>query len=187
LLTQVYDTFSKGALNGAFPPWITTIENDAQAWQAFREGRAHLLVTWSSSYLQELPADAVAVPLTGMQGTAYTLANGWLWAVSDPFPERRELSEKLAVFLSQSDFMSPWSEASALLPTRPSALAAWNNQSLAAMLNQVALSAQLRPDNVVLTSIGPALHDTGLDVLKQKISPQDAANQAAEGLILPND
>ncbi|HZU87463.1 MAG TPA: extracellular solute-binding protein, partial [Anaerolineaceae bacterium] len=187
VLAQVYETFAEGARNGAFLPWITTLENDAQAWQAFREGRGDLLVTWSSSYLQDLPADAVAVPFNGMQSTAFTLTNGWLWAVSDPFPERRELSEKLVVFLSQSDFMSDWSEAAALLPARPSALAAWKNQSLAAMLNLVALSAHVRPDGVLLTSLGPALLESGLEVLKQKSAPLDAANQAAGRLVFPNE
>lgn len=187
LLTQVYETFAQGALNGAFPPWITTLENDAQAWQVFRDGRGDILVTWSSSYLQNLPADAVAVPFNGMQTTPYTLSDGWVWVMSDPFPERRELSKKLIVFLSQSDFLSVWSEAAGVLPTRPSALAAWKNQSLAAMLNQVALSAQARPDGVVLTGLSLVLHDTGLEVLKQKSSALDAANQAAERLAAPNE
>ncbi len=186
-LTRVYETYTQGVLNGALPPWITGLENDAQAWQAFREGRGDILITWTSSYLQDLPADAEAVPLGGMDGAAYTLANGWLWAVSDPIPERRELSMKLAVFLSQSDFLSTWSEASALLPTRPSSLAAWNNQSLAAMLNRVAISAQARPDSVILVGVTPALHDTVLDVLKQKNTAEEAALQAAGRLALPNE
>ncbi len=181
-LAQVFSLYAEGAQQGAFPYWLGQFQTDGQAWQGYREPRGTWVVTWSSRYLAELPVDTAAAELPSLGDHAYTLATGWLWAMPDPHPERREMAVRLAEFLTASEFQQEWSAAAGYLPTRPSALAAWNNQSLQSMLNQAALSAETRPANDLVASIGPVLQEAVLQVIKSQSDPLQAAEAAAERL-----
>ena len=181
-LTRVLKQYADGVKAGLFPLWLTQTQTDGQAWQAYREQRAQLLITWSSRYMVDLPADTAAVPIPAVGGSALTLATGWVWALSDPLPERRALSVRLAESLVASDFMAQWSFAAGYLPTRPSALAAWSNPSLRTLLNPVLLSSQIRPPSDLLLATGPVLQDVTLQVLKGQVDPAQAAQAAVERL-----
>jgi len=176
--------FEAGVKNGMFPPWLTTYDTDAQAWQAFKDKRAAWVVTWVSQYLAELPADTSMIPFLPVNenSNAMTLATGWVWALGNPQPERRQLSIELAKWLVQSDFLSKWTSAEGYLPPRPTSLAGWSNQSLQTLLSQVVISAQLRPANDLLASLGPVLKDATLQVLKAQSDPVQAAQAASERL-----
>jgi ABC-type glycerol-3-phosphate transport system substrate-binding protein len=113
---------------------------------------------------------------------ATTLATGWVWALGNPQPERRQLSIELAKWLVQSDFLSKWTSAEGYLPPRPTSLAGWSNQSLQTLLSQVVISAQLRPSNDLLASLGPVLRDATLQILKAQSDPVQAAQAASERL-----
>jgi ABC-type glycerol-3-phosphate transport system substrate-binding protein len=184
-LARVMRLYADGARQGSFPTWLSQYQSDGQAWQAYRDGRANLLVGWSSRYLSELPADTSAVPLPALGNSDYTLATGWVWAVADPSPERHALSAHLAEYLVESDFLSEWTAATGMLPPRPTSLAAWSNQSLKAMLSRVVLSAQIRPTNDLIASLGPVLRDAGAQVIKNQSDPTLAAEAAVERLSKP--
>ena len=123
--------------------------------------------------------------LPALDDSPHALATGWGWAVADPLPERRELSAKLAEFLSEGKFLAAWTEATGFLPTRPSALAAWTNQNLKTLLSPVAVSAQARPSVDQLSSLGPVLKEATLKVLKRESDPTQAAQSAVERLAVP--
>ena len=185
LLSQVLTVMSDGEQRGIFPYWLSQYETSGQVWQAYRDGRVNALVTWVSYYLSNLPPDTAAAPLPRLNDSPLTLATGWGWAVADPNPERRALSIKLAEFLSQGDFLASWTEAVGYLPTRPSALAAWTNQSLKTFLSPVAVSAQARPTVDQLSSLGPVLKEATLKVLKRESDPTQASKAASEKLTVP--
>ena len=111
-----------------------------------------------------------------------SLATSWLWALSDPVPERRGLAVRLAEYLVQGDFLANWTAAAGYLPTRPTALAMWPNQGIQSLLSQIVLSAQLRPNNDLTSSLGPVLADAALQVIKGQTDPAQAAQAAAERL-----
>ncbi len=111
-----------------------------------------------------------------------TLATGWVWAVADPLPGRRALSAKLAEWLVDPAFLSEWSEAAGYLPTRPSVMAAWKDQTLKGIFSQVALSAQARPSNDLINSLGPVLKEATVKVIRKESDPTQAAGAAAEQL-----
>ena len=184
-LSQVLQLLADGEERGIFPYWLSQYETSGQVWQAYREGRVNALVTWVSNYLTNLPPDTAAVPLPRMADSSLTLATGWGWAVADPIPERRVLSIKLAEFLAQGDFLAGWTEAAGYLPTRPSTLATWSNQSLKTLLSPVAISAQARPTVDQLSSLGPVLKEATLKVLKRESDPTQAAKAASEKLAVP--
>lgn len=184
-LEQVLQFYLDGARQGSFPAWLSQYQTDGQTWEAFREGRTNLMIGWSSRYLAELPADINAVPLPSLGGDDYTMATGWMWAVSDPSPQRQALSAELAEFLVQSEPLAAWTAAAGMLPTRPTALAAWSNQSLKATLSRVVLSAQMIPANDLTTSLGPTLQDATIQIVKNQADPIQVAEMAVEKLTKP--
>lgn len=181
-LTLVYRLYGNGARSGAFPEWLGQITTDEQAWQAYQEQRAPWTITWASHFLGSLPADTQAAALPSLGEKSAALATGWLWCMSDSRPEQREWALRLAEYLVDPLFMSEWSAAAGYLPTRPSALAAWPNQSLQTLLDPLALSAQTWPSLAVGNIIGPILQETGLQVINRELDAVQAAQAAIERL-----
>ena len=181
-LANVLRLYEIGVKSGKLQPWLAQSESDGQAWQAYREQQAAWVVTWVSRYLSELPADTALLPLMPVGNTPFTLATGWSWCLASPTPERRALAVKLAEFLVKSDFLARWTASAGYLPPRPTALAGWQNQSQQNLLSQIELSAQARPGNDILTSLGPLLKDAVLLVIKGQSDPVQAAQSAAEHL-----
>jgi multiple sugar transport system substrate-binding protein len=181
-LTQVLKVYSDGSKAGVFPAWLAQYQTDGQAWQVYHEQNAQWLVTWTSHYLAESPADSTAIALPSLGPNRLSLATSWLWALSDPLPERRVAAMRLAEFLAQGDFLAEWTAAAGYLPTRPTALAAWPDQTVRTLISQIVLSAQLRPANDLTASLGPVLADATLQMVKRQGDAAQAAQAAAERL-----
>jgi ABC-type glycerol-3-phosphate transport system substrate-binding protein len=184
-LSRVLELYADGALQGTFPSMISNIQSDTQAWQLYQDKTANMVITWSSRYLSELPVDTAAVPITSLANQEYTLATGWMWALSDPLPERRAVSVKLAEYLSESEYLTQWAPASGYLPVRPSGLNAISNQSLRGLLGRVIQSSSIRPTNDLITGVGPLLQESTLAMIERLSEPVQAANTAAERLNSP--
>jgi multiple sugar transport system substrate-binding protein len=184
-LVKVLDLYKQGSVHGIYPNWLTQMETDDQVWQAYQEQRVNVAVTWSSFYLANLPPDSAALPLPALGDQPSGMATAWAWAVSDPDPDRRLLSTHLAEWLVETNFLASWSEAAGFLPTRPSSIATWQDQTLKATFSQVALSAHARPSNDLITSLGPVLKEAALKVIRQESDPTQAAAAAAERLMSP--
>lgn len=182
ILYQVLNLYSDGVVQGVFSGKLIQYRTDIEVWQAYQESRVCCAVTWASHYLSELPVDSLAISLPSLGDNNFTMADGWLWALSDPNPEHRELSVRLAEFLVDSDFLAEWSTEAGYLPTRPSALALWQNYGLQTLFNEVSLKAQIFPTNDLFNSLGSKMEEATLQVLQQKIDPNRAAQTAAEQL-----
>jgi multiple sugar transport system substrate-binding protein len=187
ILSQVLQLLDDGEQRGIFPFWLSQYETSGQVWQAYRDERVNALIIWSSYYLINKPPDTDALPVPPLDDTPLTLATGWGFAVADPLPERRELAVALAEFLTESEFLAGWTEDAGYLPTRPSALSAWENQSLKTLLSPIAVSAVARPSVDQLASLGPVLKDATLKVLKRESDSALAAQAAAERLSMPEN
>ena len=181
-LTRVLSLYSSGVQAGVFPDWLFQADSDAQVWQAYQEHRTNQAATWISHYLSESPPDTLAVVLPKGGEEPFTLATGWLWALSSSSPEKRQISVRLAEHLVDSSFLAEWTAAAGYLPPRPSSLAAWSNQSLQGLLSQVVLSAEARPSYDLLGSLGPVLRDSTLLVVKDQHNPEQTARTASERL-----
>ncbi len=187
VLGKALKLFADGMKENAFSSALVQYQSDVQSWLAFRNEppKAQAVVSWSSRYLSELPADTTAAVLPSLGQQPYTLATGWVWALSDPDPQLRAAAQRLAAFLGDSAFLSQWSAAAGYLPTRPSALAGWSNQSLKTILSPIVLAAQVRPSNDLLASLGPVLQDATIKVIKQGADPLLVAQTAADRLAVP--
>ena len=184
-LQQVLQNYKDGIGRGAFPNWLTQVQTPGQAWQAFIEKQGDWVVTWSSNYLSDLPPDANAALLPSLGSDPFTLATGWSWSLTDADPLRRETTVRLMEFLTDSAFLADLTSAAGYLSTRPTALAAWPNQSLQPVISQVVLAAEVRPANELLASLGPVLRDAVLSIFNGEADPTQAAATAAERLGSP--
>lgn len=184
-LTELLSFFRDAETAGVIPFWLTQFTDDQQSWEAYTENQVNSVVTWINRYLTTLPGDTAAAPLFTQTGSPLTLADGWVWALSNPETERHALSVDLAEYLTDGEFLAEWSQASGYLPPRISALEGWTNVALRVLVERIILSAQIMPPNDVMATIGPALSQATVDVLKQQSSPTAAANDAIESLENP--
>jgi ABC-type glycerol-3-phosphate transport system substrate-binding protein len=141
-----------------------------------------MVVTWISHYLSGAPADTSALPLPPLGKTSLTLSTGWLWALPDGHPDRRAIDVELSEWLVDSSFLAKWSAATGYLPTRPTALADWPDHNLQTLVSQIVLSAQNRPDNDVISALGPVLENAVQQVIKSQADPIKVSQAAVEQL-----
>ncbi len=182
ILSAVYLMYEQGARDGVFPSWITDLENDAQAWQRFKNGDASFLITTFNSFVVNQTDDSLAQPLPALNQGNYSLINGWMWAISEPDVRRRGVSEELAQFLTAPEFMTEWTTAAGFLPVRPSVMEGWAAQNTKTLLGRVILSAQEMPSFEVISILGEPLQEGAVDVLELKITALQAASQIAESI-----
>jgi multiple sugar transport system substrate-binding protein len=168
--------------NSFISPTVINYENDEQAWNAFREQRGNLVVSWTSRFLSEQSASLALAPLPGLETGQYTLATGWSWALASPDPEIQPLAVELAEFLSDSQFLAKWTQAAGYLPTRPTALSSWTDANVQIMLTQTVESAHLLPNQDLLATIGLLFSEATLSVLNGEQLPLEAAQAAVEQL-----
>lgn len=185
VLTEILTTYQSAEAGGVMPFWLTQFTSDEQAWQAYIEGQSDMVITWASRFLSELPVDSAAAPIPTPEGTALTLANGWVWSLSNPQIERHSTSIELAEFLTASDFLSQWTAAAGYLPPRSSALEGWSNSTLQGLAEQVARSNQIFPPTDVMITVSPALQQAVVEVLKDQVDPETAAQEAVEAVAGP--
>jgi ABC-type glycerol-3-phosphate transport system substrate-binding protein len=106
----------------------------------------------------------------------------WSWALVTPDPLRQALAIELIEWLSEPEFLGPWSRELGLLPTNAEALATWPDDSPTAMANRLVSSARARPSEETFATLGPPLAEALRAVIERGISPLTAARLAAESL-----
>jgi ABC-type glycerol-3-phosphate transport system substrate-binding protein len=180
VLANILSLYVPGTENDFISPQVINYENNQQVWDAFREQRGNLAVSWTSRFLSEETTELALAPLPGFETANYTLATGWSWALAGSAPENQPLAIELADFLSESQFLAEWSQAAGYLPTRPSALAPWEDARMQLILTQIAESAILIPSEDLLTSLGPIFNEAVFSVLSGEQLPAEAAQAAVE-------
>jgi len=182
ILTEVLSLYSPDIENPFISPQVINFESDEQAWNAFREQRGNLVVTWTSRYLNEQTLPLALGTLPGLESGQYTLATGWSWALAGSNPENQPLAVELAEFLSDSEFLAEWSQAAGYLPTRPTALSSWSDAGEELVLTRTSETANLVPGEDVLVTVGPLLTEATLAVISGTQLPAEAAQSIAEQL-----
>ncbi len=178
ILTQVLTFYQ----NGGFSPSVVQYASDDQVWQTFRAGRADAVITWASNCLRAAPNDYAALPLPGLRGSPYSLADGWVWAVAAPDPVQQSSAVALAEYLVENPFLGAFTSALGYLPPRPSALAAWKNENMKILARNAGTSAQMIPPAQVASVLAPLLRQAVLQVLNGQASPGEAAQAAVDKL-----
>ena len=167
------------------PYWLAQYDRDEHAWQAYRENRATLVITWISNYLKILPSSSALAPIPTYDGTKISLAKNWVWVLASPDAGKRALAEELAAFLTQPDFLAEWTLAAGYLPVRAEALAGWPPSSRQTFAKRLMPSILPAPPREITFLLGPILQQAAVDVLRQQATAQEAAQQALDTLSLP--
>jgi len=181
-LTEVLSFYQQANSSGIMPFWLTGFQTDDQIWNVFQEGQANQVITWSSRFLANNSEAITVTQIPTSDGLPFTLGNGWLWTLTSPNPENHEISVQLAEFMTESDFLAKWTEASGFLPPRSSSFNAWSNQVLKNQLEPIARTFLPFPSTDVIEILGPLLQKATVDILKQQSSPSEAAQTAADSL-----
>ena len=184
-LLEVLRLFAEGSRQGVFPYWLSQYENDNAAWDSFDIQQTYWIITWASSYLSRQPENTQIMPLPSLGQEPYALGRGWSWAIADSDPERRQVSARLAEYLANPEYLAKWSMAAGFLPVRPSSASQWQDADLGLTLSELAQTAIMPPANDLFNSIGPVLQAATLKVIKQQVSPIDAAAEAAKQFVSP--
>jgi ABC-type glycerol-3-phosphate transport system substrate-binding protein len=174
-LTQIYQLYADGAQSGVFPLWLTQVQKDSEAWTAYNELRSNWVITWLSRHLSEPSEDSSIASFPLINSTPTTIADGWVWCLTDPRPEAHELAVELTEFLVDPDYLSQWSSLAGVLPVRPSTLSGFEDQALRTILGQIAISAHIRPNNEIVNIIGLVMEDQLVQVLSGKTTAPFAA------------
>jgi ABC-type glycerol-3-phosphate transport system substrate-binding protein len=181
-LTNVLSYYHQASAIELMPFWLTQYETDSQSWEAYEGTQANMAITWASRYLQTPLNDTSVHPIPTHDGVAFTLADGWAWALTTSDPDRQLLTIQLAEFLTTSEYLASWTAAAGLIPPRPSAADAWTDQPSQALVYQIAPGAQLLPSLDLVTVLGPVLQQAVVSVLKAEADPIVAAELAVEKL-----
>jgi ABC-type glycerol-3-phosphate transport system substrate-binding protein len=181
-LTQFHEAHSRGVA----PAISLTYANSGTSWQAFREGRATLAITSAQWYLAEFSQiDSIAgtLPPTS-NGQPFTLAQGWSWALVNKGTDPAAAADLLN-WLTAPPQMAEWTLAARVLPTRTSALAAWDDTTFAPLAAALLTRAQLQPPARILDVTGPVLRRALEEVISGQLTPNAAAMTALQSLRSP--
>jgi ABC-type glycerol-3-phosphate transport system substrate-binding protein len=184
-LTEVLTYYQQAQTAGIMPELLTQYQSDEQVWDAFQDGRTDTVVTWSSRFLEASAEESAIAPIPTQDGEPYTLATGWVWALSAPESRSQQAAVELAEFLTEKEFLSRWTEAAGVLPTRPSSLGRWKLAALRPILDEIAKSAHILPAADILIGVGGPLWQATIDVLNGQIDPVSAARAASASLTGP--
>lgn len=154
-------------------------QTDTQSLQFFREGGADLAIILASSDIQTLSGSYS--PLLGLGNTHYSLGDGWVWALAGSNAENQPLAVELASYLVDSEFMSDWTRAYGILPTRPHALSGWDGDALKTSIDEVLQSAHPMPPKNIVSVLGPLLQAALIRILNGE-QPDVAARSVIESL-----
>lgn len=181
-LLNVLKTIQNGVRQGVFPSWLTQYQTDRQSWQAYRELRAARVIAWTSDFLGDLPADSTIAAIPPVGNLPTSLANGWLICLPDQEVEQSGLYIQLAEYLMDPNFLAQLTSSAGFLPTRPSALAGWQNKSMQTLLTPILMSAKVPPGSDIQAAINPILKDAVLQIVNGQSDPARAAQAAVERL-----
>ncbi|MBN2046547.1 MAG: extracellular solute-binding protein [Anaerolineaceae bacterium] len=182
-LASVTQLLAEGQAAGVLPASLGNLQSYDDVWEQYEQGVCNLAVVWSNQYLAQPPEDTVIVPLLPLTTYDYTLSEGWLFALADPLPGRRETAMNLAEYFVDPIFMSEWADLAGNLPTRSTALELWADTPDFGTLSMISYSARSLPDHDVSTIVSSAFAKAVQDVLVQGMDPLEAATLAAESIV----
>ncbi len=155
-------------------------QTDQQAWQAYTDGRANVVVTWSSNYFRQGGETRDRILLvsdfaSGLSPEAMT--NTWGWVLSSPDPARQKLAAAFVEAFIKTARPSQFDIPLGQLPPFQASLSAYSDPTLAANAKSISTAAQPMVPAVVQDMIGPIMRDAVVGVLTGQ-SSQDATAAA---------
>jgi len=161
---------------------VLNLTNTSQAWQAYVQGDAEAAIVPVSTYLREKPQNSGLIMIPPVKDLALTTGSGWVWALATPQIERQNLAVALMEWLSDAKFLAEWNAAYGGMPPRPSSVEFWSDANLRSMVNQISGMTILEPSRAISMSLGVAVREAVVQVIRDGASPGVAAQQAVESV-----
>jgi len=176
LFQKVLVAYSAGVKYGAIPAAISEMQTDEQIWEFFQQTNSTAVITWVSRLLSEEKNLSLA-PLPSIDGNSHTIANGWVWCLTEPEEKNHAYAIKLAEYLTEAEFLKDWVQSSGYLPVHPSSMENWEDQPTKKLLERMLLSAILIPDQSELDLITGDLKTAVIDIILKQTSPDEASER----------
>jgi ABC-type glycerol-3-phosphate transport system substrate-binding protein len=176
ILESVFDFYQKANTAGVMPNWLTQENTDELSWGDFMKPQAQMVITWATWFFDRTTGGINLTAIPTQDGTPFTLATGWVWALTGNDPSRYPVGFELAEFLTEGEFLGEWTQAVGYLPPRASATAVWPSD-LQAVASQILPSAVLIPDESIQKALGEVFSQASIKVLNRESTPAEAANE----------
>ena len=176
LLADVLELIARGRGATLFPEAVENISSDDQVLQEYRARRAEMAIFHFSKYRDA--QDGLLQPLMSQGEEAYfTFATGWMWSLTSQTGENQQLSIELAEFLTEDEFLAPWTEETGYLPTHVFT----ENGEIDEAVTAVIEASHPAPSADTMLVLGPALRDALIRVLNGE-QPEAVARSVVEDL-----
>ena len=186
ILAEVLAFYSSAYTSEVLPLSARQYVSAADTWAALRAEEAASAVTPLSNFLANGgPDDIGAVPLPTRSEPGVCPTKTWSWAIVTRDPTRQDLAGQLLTWLTQPEFLGPWTYALGMLPPTTSALAQWPAGAQSALAYNLVAVAQPRPSAEVLATFGPPLHAAVEAMFGDIVTPSSAALDAVQALQSP--
>lgn len=180
-------TFYRDALEqGVLSEQDLSYQTAGESWQALLNGRGQSAVSPLSSFLAEgTDRQLSASPLPTQNGQGLGISQTWSWSIVTSDPVRQAAVRDLISWLTEPEFLGPWTESLNKLPPTRSALERWDDSSSTPIATLLAGSFVGRPSEEALATLGPAIQQAVEAVLTGAMSPEAAALQASQQVQAP--
>ncbi len=180
-LTAVLEFYTQAVAAGVISPTVVrSITHTDGCWSLFQNGQAGMAVVNSRRFWTERESMAAPAAIPTKDGRVVALARGWTLALVTADPQRQGQAMELLAWLFDPEWYGTWTQYTGYLPATRGGLAAWNMpEEERAVLEALLEGAQADPLSMVRAAIGPPLQEALDGVLSGRLSPAEAAADAA--------
>jgi ABC-type glycerol-3-phosphate transport system substrate-binding protein len=185
ILGDVLTFYESAHTFNILPLGVHQYASTTETWTALRNGLTASAVTSLSSFLTEGDLETTfAIPLPTRNESGICPAKTWSWAIVTSDPARQNIAGQLLTWLTQPEFLGPWTHALGMLPSTKSGLSHWPEGVETAIVSNLVTVAQPQPFGETLAIFGPPLHAAVKAVLSGA-TPSSAALAAAQTIQNP--
>jgi ABC-type glycerol-3-phosphate transport system substrate-binding protein len=186
ILNDLFTFYHSAHVSGVLPTSIFQHLSPADTWDSLKSEQVSSAVVPLSSFLAEGNSETIsAVPLPARTQPGISPTENWSWAIITPDQDLQSLAAELITWLTEPEFLGPWTYALGMLPPTTSSLALWPEDAEAALVSSLVTVAQPRPTAEELATFGPILHTAVEAVVLGRATPNEAAHNALEELRSP--
>lgn len=182
-LVETLNFFLSGGQNGVFPPSIAQLVDQSQVWQRFNDGTMTMIISQFSSFRRYQNSEISVRTLPLAEGIAeYPLVTTWNLVMIEDNPILQPEVVRFAEYLGEQSVNEKLTADSGYLPVRRGDHNSWASDPQYQTVLAMCESSALVPNNQVVNKIVPLINNAVLQVIKNQISPEDAASEALSNL-----
>jgi ABC-type glycerol-3-phosphate transport system substrate-binding protein len=184
-LKQVFSFYAQAVREGVIATDTLQIGTSDEAWREYLKGNASFTTVTSHRFgLDGLRRGTTSfAPLPTLDGRRACLARGWSIGLVTDDTVRQDAAKQYLTWLLSPDVLGQWALKTAHLPSTRSALeVAVADEDYRAFLNTLLESAGIRPSSPAAAKASTAAQRALQDLLLQKLTPDEAVNEAVNSL-----